>query len=357
MLPASSHAAGVAARRASPARRMLRAACSSALTVCPQPRQENTAWLARFSAAVCPQASQRSEVCRGSTTITTRPASSALARRIDTNWPQPASWMLRFRPVLAAAPLGRNPPGWSGSGRGDGRRTRRMVMEVAALVGDLAVAGRHRLPGTLAIVRTSLLAGQDLLGTTQLGGGDPPVATAGHLSAVGGGGEAGDPDVDADRGPVWFKGAGGHLGIGQDQHPAAPFAANLDRLDPTLDLAVDGDLHVPDPLQIDPTGVGLPTAAVTVPGPLDTVEPARRPEPWIAGRLARSCPPEEPGEGPVQTAQRRLLGRKRPRRHIRPDLPNLLELRRLVPVEDSGVLQPPRVPSFLQPGVVQLTVR
>ena len=48
------HAAEAAARRASPARRMLRAACSSALTVCPQPRQENTACAARFSLAVCP---------------------------------------------------------------------------------------------------------------------------------------------------------------------------------------------------------------------------------------------------------------------------------------------------------------
>ena len=55
--------------------------------------------------------------------ITMRPASSALARRIETNCPQPASEILRFSPVLAAAPLGRNWPGLSGSGTGVARRT------------------------------------------------------------------------------------------------------------------------------------------------------------------------------------------------------------------------------------------
>ena len=176
------------------------------------------------------------------------------------------------------------------------------------------------------------------------------------MLAVGGGGEADDPDIDTDRGPGGFKGPGGHLVTGQDQHPAAPFAANLDRLDPALDLAVDGDLHVPDPLQVHPARVGLPTAAITVLGPFDTVEPVRRLEPRVAGRLAGLDPPEEPGERPVQPAQRRLLGREGPRRHIRPDLPDVLELSRLVPVGDTGSPQPPGVPSFLQGGVVQLAV-
>jgi hypothetical protein len=134
-------------------------------------------------------------------------------------------------------------------------------------------------------------------------------------------------------------------------------AANLDGLDPTLDLAVDGDLHLSDPLQVDPAGVGPPTAAVAVLGPFDTVEPMRWLEPRVAGRLASLHPTEEPGERPVQTAQRRLLGRERPRRHIGPDFPDLLELSRLILIGDAGLPQPPCVPSFLQGGVVQLTVR
>src|SRR4029453_4973179 len=139
--------------------------------------------------------------------------------------------MLRCRPVLAAARLGRNRPGWSGSGRGGGRRTmlwivrssttRRaergargraagvagdespcsVVVEVAPLVGELAITGRNRLPGVATVVGTSLLAGQDLLGGAQPSGSTPPPARVGHVLAVGGGGEAGDPDVDADRGP------------------------------------------------------------------------------------------------------------------------------------------------------------
>jgi hypothetical protein len=41
-------------------------------------------------------------VSRGSTLTTRRPAPSALATRIEMNWPQPASRMLRFSPALAA---------------------------------------------------------------------------------------------------------------------------------------------------------------------------------------------------------------------------------------------------------------
>jgi hypothetical protein len=177
------------------------------------------------------------------------------------------------------------------------------------------------------------------------------------MLAIGGGGEAGDTHVQADRGPGRFKGSSGYVGTRQDQHPAAPFLANLDRLDPALDLAVDGSLHVADPLQVHPGGLGPPAAAITVLGPCDAVEPVRRLEPRIAGRLAGAHPPEEAGEGPIQAAQGRLLGRKRPRRHIRSDRPDLLELCRLVPIGDTGSSQPPGVLSLLQGRVVQLPVR
>ena len=212
----------------------------------------------------------------------------------------------------------------------------RVMVEVSSLVGELAITGRDHRSGVATVVGTSLLAGQDLLGGAQPGGGDPPPARIGKVFAIGSGGEAGDPDVDADRGPGGLQGPRRHLVTGQDQHPPAPFAADLDGLDPAVDLAVDGDLSLPDPLQIDPADLGLPAAAVAVLGPFDTVEAVRRLEPRIAGRLPGSDSPVEAGEGPVQTAQGRLLGRERPRRDIRSDRADVFELGRLVPVRDAA---------------------
>jgi hypothetical protein len=236
-------------------------------------------------------------------------------------------------------------------------RPGRVVVEVAALVGDLAVPGRHRRSGSTTVVRAPLLAGQGLLGGGQPGGGDPPKARIGHMSAVGGGGEASDPEIDTDCRPGGRQGPHRHLVARQDEHPPAPLAANLNGLDPALDPAVGGDPHVPDSLQIHLAGVGLPSAAITVAGPFDTVEPMRWLEPRIAGRLADFHPPVERGERPVQAAQRRLLGRERPHRRIGADLPDLFELSRLVPIRDAGSPHLPGVPSFLQSCVVQLAVR
>src|ERR1051326_7885775 len=56
----------------------------------------------------------------GSTNTTRRPALSALALQKDWHWPQPASRIDWFNPALAAAPLGRYSPSWSGSGFGSG---------------------------------------------------------------------------------------------------------------------------------------------------------------------------------------------------------------------------------------------
>ena len=97
---------------------MLRAACSSAGAECLQCRQTNSACVTQFSGGCIPHFSQPSDVCRGSrsTSIQVRPASSALARRIETNCPQPASLILLLSPDFARAPLGRNCAGLSGSG-------------------------------------------------------------------------------------------------------------------------------------------------------------------------------------------------------------------------------------------------
>jgi hypothetical protein len=167
------------------------------------------------------------------------------------------------------------------------------------------------------------------------------------MLAVRGGGETGDPRIDAGRGLGGPQGPGRHLVTGQHQHPSAPFPADLDGLDLAFDRAVA------DPLQ---AGIGPPTAAIPILGPLDTVEPVRWLEPRVAGRLAGFHPPEGSGEGPVEPTQRRLLGGERPHCRIRPDPPDLLQLGRLIRVGDTGSSQPPRVPSLLQGGVVQLTV-
>jgi hypothetical protein len=144
------------------------------------------------------------------------------------------------------------------------------------------------------------------------------------------------PNIDTDRCSGRFERPGRHLVTGQDQHPAAPLAANLDGLDPAFHPAVDGDPYVPDALQVHPAAVGLPTAAVTVGGPLDAIEAVGSLEPRVARRPAGLHPSVESGERPVQPAQRRLLGRERPYRHVRPDLPDLLELGRLVPTGPTG---------------------
>jgi hypothetical protein len=53
-------------------------------------------------------------------------------------------------------------------------RPGRVMVEVAALVGELAVPGRDRRSGSTTVVRTPLLAGQGLLSVAQLGGSSPP---------------------------------------------------------------------------------------------------------------------------------------------------------------------------------------
>ena len=263
--------------------------------------------------------------------------------------------MLRCRPVLAAARLGRNRPGWSGSGRGPvagpccgssgprrpaGRSDRRAPVRCGG--GSCGAGWRScggGLPGSLELCDgcwSPAACGPGPVGRWPVWRRRPARSPGwAHCSPSEVVAKLAIPTSMTDCGLGGLQGPGRHLVTGQDQHPAAPFAADLDGLDPALDLAVDGDLHVSDPLQVDPAGVGLPAAAVAVLGPFHAVEAVRRLEPRIAGRLAGLDPPEEPGEGPVQTAQRRLLGRERPRRHIRPDLPDLLELSRLLPVGDS----------------------
>ena len=112
-----------------------------------------------------------------------------------TKAPQPASWMLRLSPVLAACPVWQECSGIVGVGAGlrppDHIRDLQVfdedqvvvgdqfsgfvVVQVAALVGDLAMPGGDSLGSGTAIVRAPLFAGQALLCRSEPAGrGDAP---------------------------------------------------------------------------------------------------------------------------------------------------------------------------------------
>ena len=138
--------------------------CSSAWVLWPHAWHTNAAWVTRLSAPVCPQASQRSKVCLGSTSNKLRPACSALARSIE-NELSPASVsnasiQASFRRCAAAQELAgiRVGDGFGAAQQvGDREVLDRdevvrsdegaggLVVEVAALVGDLAMPRSHCL--------------------------------------------------------------------------------------------------------------------------------------------------------------------------------------------------------------------
>src|SRR2546429_9745750 len=81
---------------------MLRAALRSALRLNPQARQQNASRDGRLAASVCPQDEQRWLVPLGFTTISSRPASSALYATIEMSAPQDAARISRLSPAFWA---------------------------------------------------------------------------------------------------------------------------------------------------------------------------------------------------------------------------------------------------------------
>src|SRR5437879_941623 len=81
---------------------MLRAALTSAWSLNPHPQQQNTACEGRLAAAVCPQDEQRWLVPLGFTTISSRPASSALYATIEMRPPHEAARISRLSPAFCA---------------------------------------------------------------------------------------------------------------------------------------------------------------------------------------------------------------------------------------------------------------
>ena len=231
------------------------------------------------------------------------------------------------------------------------------MVKVAALVGDLAMPRGHRLARCLSVVRAPLLASQPPLGGREARRRRTGPTGILYLDAVGRGYKTGDPDVETNL-PVgrghWVC---GYVVTGQDQHPMSSLAADLDRLDPPQHFPVRADLDLADPLQVHPRGLGVPAGAVTVFGPHHTVKPIRTLESRIPRCRTGSHSAKIPIEGPVQSAKGGLLAGERPHRRVGALTPNVLELRRLTCVGDTGPAVPPGIPALLQRRVVQLPMR
>src|SRR5271157_5042916 len=125
-------------------------------------------------------------------------------------------------------------------------------MEIAALIGHLAMPRRHRLAATLPILRTTTGVLQPPLCGRQLVGCGAPPAGILHVLPIARGGETSNTDIDADRPTCTRKRSGRHVITGQDEHPAAALAANLKRFYSPRHHAVSADLDLPDAFQIHP---------------------------------------------------------------------------------------------------------
>src|SRR5277367_69783 len=241
-----------------------------------------------------------------------------------------------------------------------GELTSLLVMKVLALVGDLTMARRDGCPFGRAIPPTTAGPLQSLLGCRQpsRGGARPPRIV--DALPVAGGGKGNDADVDTGLTAGHRQRIGRNVIAGQHQHPAPPLSLDLDRLHPASHLAVQINLDLADALQIHPPPLGQPAGAITVFGPLHTVEPGlalktRIPRLYTGFRCLH--PAEESDERLVQPPQRRLLTGERPHSLIGAHRWHLRQLRRLIPIADprlTGVR--PRIPTLLQRRVVKLAV-
>src|SRR5438128_1400049 len=157
---------------------MLRAALRSAWRLNPQARQQNAVWDARLAASVCPQDEQRWLVPLGFTTISSRPASSALYATIEVSAPPGCSQDLSVEPrLLSDLGTGFFQAASGGAGHvgdlevledqqvvGVHQPPGKLVEAIPAAVGNPAVLGGHRLDGLPATVGSPPLASQAPLG-------------------------------------------------------------------------------------------------------------------------------------------------------------------------------------------------
>jgi hypothetical protein len=214
-----------------------------------------------------------------------------------------------------------------------------------------------------------LLSSEVLLGRSHPVGANSGETGVVDVLTLGGREEARHPDVNADDRTGWFKGFRWHAVTRQNEIPMTAFTLDLHGLHATFDFAVLSHLHVTNPLEVDPTGLGHPLRAVAVIGPEHRVKAVGGLEPRIARRLARLDSSKEGLEGPVERAQGGLLGRERPRGLVGHVVSNRRQLGRLESVVDRSFGSRSReevggapndafvgVASFLQGDVVQRAV-
>ena len=228
------------------------------------------------------------------------------------------------------------------------------VVEVAAAVGDLAMPCSQRLTSAAPVLGPRFGAGQPLLRCGQPGGGGAGPARVMMCSPS----EVVAKLAIPTSTPAWRPVAGIGLAgtssqdkISIQRRPSRRIWIVFTR--PTTSRCAL-TLTWPTPCRYTRRGVGVPAGAVTVLGPLHTVEPRLAFEPRITRPRPGFHPPKETLKGPVEPAQRGLLAGERPHRHIRAHRPDLAQLRRLIAVADASPACPPGVAAFLQRCVVQL---
>src|SRR5215469_2958540 len=336
--------------------------------------QRKTAWLTRFSAAVCPHRAHRCEVRRASTSTITRPALAALARSTSRNTPHPASRIDRLRPALAATLV----PGACGVPAAErvmlairsascairswsrtsfravlcakSRRWRR-IFRCTPATRSLALHRRleprwHRDSARCALVSR----GADAARYRGAGMSVPSLVVRNDAT----------PMSIPDR-----AGSGKRLSrhaVARQHHiPAAALTRHRNCLDRASHQAVLAHLDLPDALQPDPglpaAGSGIPAAAIAVPGPFHRVEPAAPLEPRVTRLLPGLDAAEERGERLVQPAQGGLLGAERPAAlPARVSAADVLQVRGLLTVPDRHPRALVGGLAVLQRGVVKLPV-
>ena len=255
----------------------------------------NSAWVTRFSRAAYPQFFA---AIRGVPGIDLNPGAPSVFRFGAQNRDELAPASVTDTPIepgLRPGSVRQKLPGFSGSGTGlahaacwrsiRSSTTRRsysghecaglFVVKVLALIRDLAMPRRNRLPAgghdsskarLRRASRCCAAATDPAAVRTQRGLSHRCPSLRGRV--------AHDPDVDTGLPASRRQRIRRDVIAGEHQHPAPPFAFDLDRLHPALHRRC----RSPSPgrcLADTPALLGQPAGAIAVFGPLDTVEPGR----------------------------------------------------------------------------------
>ena len=192
-----------------------------------------------------------------------------------------------------------------------------LVMEIATLVGNLPMPCRQCLPCFSAVVRAALLANQSALRAAQLVACDAGPERVADVTTIRCGGKTGNPYIDANDFPSGWQRIVGHFVTRQDQHPAPPLAAYLDRLNLAAHRAMHGHLNLANALQVDAVGVGMPAGTIAVFGPFRALETALGLESGNPGFAPAFTRRKKPSNARFRRRSVACSARKRPDRDIR----------------------------------------